>query len=193
MSPLTAQEPHWPSLGVAPEKVLSSLWESSLIGLTLVTEEGYWLHPSPTLCGMLEYTQSELEKLACADVTHPLDVSDDLHMAKLVAERNIGSYVMSKRYITKTGKVLWIKLHVSGLYAEDGKLVMYLSQIAPAEIFNPSSPLVRKTIPVETKIRKFLAVHWKWLTIATAAAVVTGYKLWQAYHLLMGAYTEGTQ
>lgn len=175
----------WHKLGVDPEKVIEHLWNSSLLGLTFVTEEGKWLNPSPTLCELLEYTQVELEKLTYMDVTHPADVSSDVEMAKAVARGDLPYYTMSKRYIAKTGRIVWIKLHVSGFFMEDGKFNMFLSQIAPAEVFNPKAPAVVKLVPVETRIWKFLGRNWKWLIPALVAAAGGIYEATAIIHKLI--------
>ena len=169
--------PPWEALGLDSEEVAEHLWQSSLIALTLVTEDGYFRHPSEALCELLEYTSSELERLKFADVTHPADISSDIEMAKAVAEGRLSHYVMSKRYITKTARVVWIKLHVSGFFRSDGKFLMFLSQIAPAEVYNPNAPAVARTIPIETRIREFIVKHWKWLITATILTVGAAYEV----------------
>ena len=163
--------PHWPALGIDPTTVLEHLWESSLVGLTLVTEEGKWLHPSPALCELLEYTAVELEQKTYMDVTHPEDVNDDMASARAVADGSLSNYVMAKRYITKTGRVIWIKLHVSGFFDEHGQFLMYLSQVAPAERWDPHAPVVR--VSAAKRVEFFFRDNWKWLLGGglTAAAV----------------------
>ena len=174
--------PHWGELKLDPEVVLEHLWQSSLVGLTLVTEDGFFKHPSEALCELLEYTSAELERMKFADVTHPADISSDLEMARAVAEGRLGHYTMSKRYISKTQKVVWIKLHVSGFFDSDGEFLMYLSQIAPAEVYNPQAPAVARTLPPETRLRMFWSRHWKWLipaAIAVAGVVYEAVKIHQ--------------
>lgn len=182
--------PHWASLGVDPGEVLEHLWTSSLVGLSFVKEDGKWAHPSPTLCQLLEYTSNELEGMTFADVTHPLDIAADAEMAKALARGDIPYYVMSKRYISKTGKVVWIKLHVSGFFDSNDKFLMYLSQIAPAEVWDPKAPAVRKAKPPETIVFEFAKKHWKWLLPALGGAITGGYKLWSMYQVLTRALPE---
>lgn len=178
--------PHWPSLGLDPEKVLEHLWQSSLIGFTLIDEKDRWLHPSATMCQLLEYTSAELESMTYQQITHPADVKSDESMAKSVARGEIPYYVMSKRYITKTGKVIWIKLHVSAFFDEEtGKFVRYFSQIAPAEVWDPKTPVVKKEKPIEVRVADFWRAHWKYLLPMLGAALVGSYKVWEAYSTLM--------
>lgn len=181
--------PHWANLNLDPEAVLEELWRSSLVALTLVTEEGRWLHPSPALCELLEYTASELEGMTFADVTDPRDMRSDVKMAEAVRRGDIPYYVMSKRYITKTGKVVWIKLHVSGFFDDSGHFLFYLSQIAPAEIFDPKAPVVIQERALESRILDFVKRNWRWLAPALTFTAGALYKGWEAYMRIL-AYLE---
>lgn len=179
--------PHWSTIGINPEVVLEQLWESSLVGLTLVGADGKFVHPSPVLCEMLEYTVRELEQLTYMDITHPADVANDVGMAQAVLRGEVPYYVMAKRYLTKTGKVIWIKLHVSAFFDEEsGEFMMYLAQIAPAEYFQPKVPATRR-LPMETRIRDFLTRNWKWLWATAPAAGYGIYEFAKLVEILLDA------
>lgn len=191
MTGKNAQTPHWGALQLDPEQVLEHLWQSSIVALTLVTEDGHFLHPSEALCELLEYTPHELERLRFGDVTHPADRNSDIEMARAVAAARIDHYVMSKRYITKTERVVWIKLHVSGFFDEDGEFLLFLSQIAPAEVYNPKAPAVARSLPIETRLRQFMQRNWKVLLPLVGFAATMLYRAITDYYRLMELLDRG--
>lgn len=108
------------------------LWQNSVIGLAKVGLDGRWLCVNRTLCSILEYTESELEKLTFQNITHPEDIDDDLEMIKRVIDKSIPSYIMAKRYITKSNRIIWMKLRIDPIVDNSGQVGAFLSQIAPA-------------------------------------------------------------
>lgn len=163
--------PEWALLGLDPIVVLGHLWDSSVVGLTLISKNDNFVHPSDYLCELLEYTRTELEGLTNADVTDPMDIKDDMKMSKMVSSGDIPSFVMTKRYISKTGKRIWIKLKVESITSVDGEFLAYLSQIAPAEVWSPSAPEPALPAPIPTRFAHFMQDNWKWLfPILSAAA-----------------------
>lgn len=176
----------WSKLPIDKQHVLDHFWGHCLIGMTFIDEKGYFVNPNPALCQLLEYTSSELEKLTYADITHPADLNDDMEMATRVMRGDIPFYVMSIRYLSKRGRVILIKLHVSAFFANnDSDFLLFFSQIAPAEIYDPVAPAVKKAKPIETQIRLFVQRNWKWLLPATSAAIAGSYKAYRAYETLM--------
>jgi PAS domain S-box-containing protein len=164
------------------ENLSTVLWEHCLLGLAEVGLNGEWLKVNPCLCNILEYTQSELERKTFQDVTHPDDVNDDVDMVRRVATGNLEEYVMSKRYITKTGKVIWIKLKVNPI-TKDGKVVRFLSQIAPAKSMGTVSPDPSQPTVKSFTAKDFLVKNWKWCASVAFGVVVvlaTEYHKWQS-------------
>ena len=71
---------------------------------------------------------------------------------------------------------VWIKLHVSGFFDQNGKFIMYMSQIAPAEVWDPKSPVVKKTPTVEQRVVAFFEQNWKWILPGISAAAAAFWK-----------------
>ena len=124
---------------------------------------------------MLEYTKSELEATDFQSVTHPQDVNDDVAMTKKCMAGDIPGYTMSKRYITKTGRLIWVRLKVIPLYKE-GQFVCFLSQIRPIDLPKVPIPLPE---PKGKSILHFLKDNWKFVLSTSLAVIVAGY---EAYH-----------
>jgi len=155
------------------KSVADLLWDVAVIGIAEVGLDGSWKRVNPAICKMLEYTQAELESMTFQDITHPGDVSDHQDMAQKLIIGDLDSYVMTKRYITKTGKVIWVKLNVDSVLSDEGDVLFFLSQISPVyEIENSTDAIDdksgRNTINISNDIRivRFFKKEWKWIIAA---------------------------
>ncbi|WP_139162646.1 sensor histidine kinase [Algoriphagus faecimaris] len=99
------------------------------IGMALVDQEGRWIIANNSLCKLLEYSQEELQKLTFQDITHPDDLEKDLEKVRKLYGKEIDSYQIEKRYITQSGRILWINLSGSAVWNEDGSFRYYIAQI----------------------------------------------------------------
>jgi PAS domain S-box-containing protein len=152
-------------------KLQKIIWDSSIIGFAQINADGKFLAANPALCALLEYTETELLDRTFQQITHPDDLHDDSEMAKKVFFGEIDSYVMTKRYITKTEKVIWIKLKVVRVLKEDNSFDFFFSQISPTVV----SDLPKQVLPPKEKasgIIEFFKRDWKWV-LATVIAVIT--------------------
>lgn len=126
--------------------ILKILWERSLMGLAIIDEDGKFLKVNDALCTLLEYSEAELQEKTSQEVTHPSDTKSDMEMANRVATKQRRQYDMKKRFITKTGGIVWITLRVQPVFS-DGKFEFFLSQISEAvEYAPPRLPTQSKAI-----------------------------------------------
>ncbi len=107
----------------------SSTFESSAIGMGLLDSYGNWIKVNRSLCTMLGYSQDELLTLSFQKITHPDDLFDDLDKAKKLFNREIESYNLEKRYITNSGKVIWVSLIASAVWDEQGNFKHFIAQM----------------------------------------------------------------
>lgn len=114
------------------DELLIILWDRSLVGVALVAKDGRFEFANEAFCKITEYSETELCKRRFQDITHPDDLVADVSMACDVANGGHDSYTMKKRYITKTGKLVWIILQVQALTV-NGNFHFFVSQIS--EIF----------------------------------------------------------
>jgi PAS domain S-box-containing protein len=77
--------------------------------------DGYFKKVNPAMCEMLGYSEHELLTNPFIDFTHPADIKKTRN--ELAALRNEkGSFKFENRYITKTGKVVWLSWTTKPLY-----------------------------------------------------------------------------
>ena len=103
--------------------------ENAPIGMALVELDHRFVEPNRRLCEMLGYSGDELSRLTFEDVTHPDDVPIGLdRLAQLVAGE-IDAHEMEKRYVRKDGSLLWGRLSVSVVRADDGTPLYFVKQV----------------------------------------------------------------
>ncbi|MCA8996281.1 MAG: PAS domain S-box protein [Planctomycetaceae bacterium] len=95
-------------------------FEQAAMGIAHVGVDGTWLKVNHKLCEILGYSSAELAKMTFQDVTHPDDLDEDLRLVQRVINNDITDYSVEKRYIRKSGDVVWVNLTVSLLRNDDG-------------------------------------------------------------------------
>ena len=99
------------------------------IGMVLVGLDYRFFKVNKALCEMLGYTEQELTALSFVDITHPEDVEKDVQLSERVFKGEIPSYKLEKRYITKSGEILWVDLTATVIRDQDGSALYGLGMI----------------------------------------------------------------
>lgn len=94
--------------GAAPDSRRDRLYrrsfESSPVGLAVLTPQGQWIRVNDRLRALLGYKPDELSRLTIRDLTHSDDRKvEATHIRKLM-RRDIGSYAIQKRLLCKDQK-----------------------------------------------------------------------------------------
>ena len=111
------------------EERFRQVFEQGPLGVAILDLDYRWVSVNPKLCEMLGYAQDELTKLTAVDVTHPDDIEADFDQHKKVLQGEIPVKKMEKRYIKKTGEVLWTRLTGSLVRDDQGKATYFLAMI----------------------------------------------------------------
>ncbi len=111
------------------EERFSGAFEHAAIGMALVAPEGRWLRVNRALCTLVGYTREELLTKTFQDITHPDDLAADLENVRRMLAGDIETYQMEKRYVHKSGRVVWILLTVSMVRDDQNQPLCFVSQI----------------------------------------------------------------
>jgi len=130
------------------------IWDMSPIVIALLDDDGRFLYVNHMAQHFWEYTEAELKQKKWQDITHPEDLSADLSMHKLLKDKKQQHYTMCKRYITKSGKVVWGNLTVHLTSSTHGNMVCFLSQVVPLDSYVPQNTL-DSIIEVQNQKRQF--------------------------------------
>lgn len=111
------------------EERFRGAFETSPIGISLVSPEGKWLKVNKGFCDIVGYTASELLSMNVQDITHPEDLPDDIKNTQKLVDGSQESYEIEKRYIHKLGNEIWVLRSVSLVRSADGKPLYFVTQI----------------------------------------------------------------
>ena len=95
------------------ETRFSNTFEQAAVGIAHVALDGRWLRVNQKICEIVGYTKAELLQKTFEDITYPEDLQLDLEYVRQMLADEIKTYSMEKRYICKSGQIIWINLTVS--------------------------------------------------------------------------------
>ena len=104
-------------------------FDSTAVGMALVSLEGRWMEVNGALCEMLGYSEEELLRTDFQTLTHPDDLQNDLALLQQLLANKIPNYDMLKRYFRKNGELIRAKLWVSLVRDSHGAPLHFVSQI----------------------------------------------------------------
>jgi PAS domain S-box-containing protein len=110
------------------EKFRSSFTYAS-IGMALVNIEGRFLKVNDSLCKMLGFSENELLDKTFQNITHPDDLNADLNFQARLLKEEISHYQIEKRYITKSGNIIWVLLSVTMVHDANGRPLYFIKQV----------------------------------------------------------------
>lgn len=106
-----------------------AVFDESPIGIVFCCKKGCILKTNNAFCNIVEYTESELYNKSYKDITHPDDVCYDSKMLEKCLHKEIPGYEMYKRYLTKTGKIVWVRLTVWSILDNDGNVINFCAHV----------------------------------------------------------------
>ena len=106
---------------IKSESLYRSLFDSSLIGVTVTDRKFIITDANDAFCKMLEYSKDELiGNMSIVDISHPDDAVKSFEMIRKLVAHEMDQFSLEKRYLTKTGKIINALIYVRGQYNLDG-------------------------------------------------------------------------
>ncbi|HMP40229.1 MAG TPA: PAS domain S-box protein [Roseiflexaceae bacterium] len=95
------------------EERFRRMFMDAAVGIAIASIDGRLIETNQALCRMLGYTEAELHNLDLALLTYPDDrpLNKQLLGELLAGQRT--SFVIEKRYLKKSGEIVWARLSVS--------------------------------------------------------------------------------
>jgi PAS domain S-box-containing protein len=101
------------------ERFFAALSEASL-GMALTDLDGKFIEVNSSFCRITGYSMDELQRMDCSTITHPDDRARKIGPLRRALAGEISSFVIEKRYVTKSGEIVWVQSTVSLIRNEDG-------------------------------------------------------------------------
>ena len=99
------------------------------IGMALVELDGHFREVNLSLARLVGYEEDELIGLTFQQITHPEDLEADLDNIAHLLDGSLDHYAMEKRYVTKTGEIVWVHLAVSMATDDHDHPAYFIAQI----------------------------------------------------------------
>lgn len=106
-----------------------TIFEKASIGMAFADVEGNLLQTNDSLAHFLEYSAAELSNVNFAELTHADDLPTEVELIEAILKGRRDDYRLEKRYITKSGRVVWGDLTVTVLRDEQGQAVNFVAMI----------------------------------------------------------------
>ncbi len=97
-----------------------ALFEDAPVGIVVVDKNQRVVDVNDAYCKMLGYTEAEMMGRTIAEVTHPDDRQRDAEFLPLLLSGEVPRYKAEKRYIGKSGEVVWAEIAVTALLDRSG-------------------------------------------------------------------------
>lgn len=120
-------------------------FQHAAIGKALVALDGRFLQVNRALCELTGYPEPELLGKTFQDITHPDDLEDSLEHKGRLLSGEIPSYQLEKRYLRKTGEVLWVLLTVSLARGGDGSPSHFIGEVQDITETKRTQSLLRES------------------------------------------------
>ncbi len=97
-----------------------ALFEQAAAGVAEVdTGTGRFIKINRRYCDIVGFSEEEMLATTIYAITHPDDIQADLENIALLKSGGIREFTREKRYIKKDGKIVWVNLSVSAMWAPE--------------------------------------------------------------------------
>jgi PAS domain S-box-containing protein len=111
------------------EAKFRKIFEYAPFGATMMDLKGKIALANRAICEMMGYTKEELEKMHFSEFTHPDDQDTNIALFNKLISNEIDHYRMEKKYVRKTGQVVWGSLAVIVVRDAESKGMMIIAMV----------------------------------------------------------------
>jgi PAS domain S-box-containing protein len=105
------------------------IFERAAVGKSLTAPDGRLLKINQAFANMLGYTIEEMQQLDFARITLPEDLAVSRESIRCLLANERTSYAMEKRYIHKSGKIVWTDVSTTLLRNDQGAPLYFITNI----------------------------------------------------------------
>ncbi len=119
------------------------LFDQSPIGAAIVSLDYRLLKANAELCRIVGYSEQELLSMTFPDITYPEDLEADLREVRRILSGEIDQYSLEKRYIHKSGRLIWGRVSVRLIRDVDGKPLYFSPMLEDITRIKQAKELIR--------------------------------------------------
>lgn len=112
------------------ESLHRTIVDHAPLGIARVDVSGRFVQSNAALQAMLGYAADQLEGLEFAEITHPDDIGPNVAHFRSVLRGETDAYHAEKRYLHRSGHVVWAEISVRAVRKGDGSVDFMLVLIA---------------------------------------------------------------
>ena len=115
------------------EERFKSAFSDAPIGMALASiqpgEAGRFLQVNRAMCELTGYSEEQLVGMHFTDITHPDDLEESVALEEQLRAGELSHYEVAKRYISATGALVWVQVHVSLIRDSNGQPAYAIGQL----------------------------------------------------------------
>ncbi len=126
------------------DATFAAAFANAPIGMAVIGLDGSFRQVNREFCRITGYSAEDLTQLTFQDITHPDDLDIDLAEASRLLAGDIASYQMDKRYYSRDGHVVWVRLSVFLVHDDAGEPLSFISHIEDISARRRDEELLRR-------------------------------------------------
>ncbi len=113
---------------IKKEAEFGAIFNQAPVGIAKIdTDTGKFITINKAYASIVGYTIEELLITNFQSITYPEDLEEDLSNMEKLRNGQIEEFHMEKRYIHKSGKIVWVNLIVAVLWKESNKVLNHIA------------------------------------------------------------------
>jgi PAS domain S-box-containing protein len=110
-------------------ELFRKIFEEGPLGMNIITFDRQIVRANSTFGNMLGYSRDEIGSMRIEDITHSEDIDDDINLHKELCAGLIPYYKREKRYVSKSGKLVWASVTVSLIRDKEGAVAYAMEMV----------------------------------------------------------------
>lgn len=110
-------------------QLYEKIFHEGPLGIAVVGLDFRFMEVNEAFCKITGYSSDELKTMKFTDITHPDDILFDTQLADQLFKGTRHNYQIEKRYIKKSGEIVWIHLAGSVIRGSDGSALYGLAMV----------------------------------------------------------------
>lgn len=109
------------------EERFRTAFAQAAIGFVITDLDGRYVSANHAFSSIVGYSEEELCGMSFQQLTHPDDLPADLASRQRFLNGEISSFVLHKRYVAKSGQLVWVQNSVGAIHDSAGVLVGFVA------------------------------------------------------------------